>query len=768
MNTSVNLIEFLIQDLAVVLIAAGCFGWLCKRLGISVIVGYLAAGIIVGTPQVTFAYVTDMDRIQLLAQLGLIFLMFFIGLGLRVRKLKELGLGVVLATVVTAIGTLTVARFSALLFGFDEATALFLAAMLMVSSSAIVGKLLQDNNLVHQRAGQLALAITLLEDIVAIVLLGYLGSYVAAEQAVGGGMGAIFKMVGLLIAFVVLILLPGIVFLPRWLHRFEQRGGIELETLIVAGLLFAMAWFTLSAGFSIALGAFLCGVILAETERVEAIERAFSGLKDIFVAVFFTAIGMVIDITRLPEALGLIVLGVALAFVVRILAAMIGLLLACEDEEAALKAACCITPIGEFSFVIAGIGVASGVLDGTMQIAAVGISFITSLTSPFLLRHIDQVSRFLRPSRVPLLGRGLEFYRKCWLDFSKRTEGIVVWRLLRPRFWQIGAELLLVTALLLFAKPGEVKFVSWAESTVTWLPFKELFYWLFIALIVLGPIIALYRNVAAMSLLLADFATAEIKGHSIKKRSFEWILRTVGFGLISVWLFNLLPFGQLNLAEWVLFSGIVGALAFFGWRRWVRWHSHAEFSINAAFAEVPEALDDTTESWKRTTEAFGLNLVEATVPPQSSLIGKTLIEANLRRLFGVTVIAMDRQGFFIGEITASQRLFYGDLLYLVGTDEGLSHARALIESVAVDQGGRAAISPLSSAILSRIKLSDQAKWIGSSLAELNWSNQYKVQIVAVNQAEGLLREFGPDLVLRAGDELVVAGSTRAIQGLMSS
>ncbi|HBR95071.1 MAG TPA: hypothetical protein DEA90_13000 [Opitutae bacterium] len=339
---------------------------------------------------ITFPYVTDVVRIQLLSQLGLVFLMFFIGLSLRLRKLRQVGLGVMLATVITALGTLTLARCSALLLGFDETTALFLAAMLMGSSSAIVGKLIYDNQLMHRRAGQLALAMTLLEDIVAIVMLGYLGSYVAMEQASGNaGMGEIFGTVALLIAFVALIILPGIVVLPRWLNRFEKRGGIELETLIVAGLLFAMAWLALSAGYSIALGAFLCGVILAETKRVQAIERSFSGLKDIFVALFFTAIGMAIDVTRFPEALGIIALGVTLAFLVRPIAATLGFLSVCEDEEVAMKAAFCVTPIGEFSFVIAGLGVASGILDDTMQVAAVGISFVTSLLAPMTVKKSD-------------------------------------------------------------------------------------------------------------------------------------------------------------------------------------------------------------------------------------------------------------------------------------------------------------------------------------------------------------------------------------------
>jgi CPA2 family monovalent cation:H+ antiporter-2 len=766
MDPTTDLVDFLIQDLAVVLLAAGLSGWLCKRLGISVIVGYLAAGIIVGTPQITFPYVTDMVRIQLLSQLGLVFLMFFIGMGLRVRKLREVGLGVMLATVVTALGTLTLARASALLLGYNPATSLFLAAMLMGSSSAIVGKLIYDNHLMHRRAGQLALAMTLLEDIVAIVMLGYLGSYVAMEQVSDNGVGEIFTMVALLVAFVALIILPGIVVLPRWLDRFEKRGGIELETLVVAGLLFAFSWLTLSAGYSIALGAFLCGVILAETKRVQAIERAFSGLKDIFVALFFTAIGMAIDVTRFPEALGVIALGVALAFIVRPIAATLGFLSVCEDEEVAMKAAFCITPIGEFSFVIAGLGVASGVLNETMQVAAVGISFVTSLLAPMAVKKSDLWVRLFRPSRISWVGTWLTTYQASWAKVMRSSDRSVLWRLLRPRLWQVGAEWLLVTAVLLFARPLQAKFTEWAQTSLHWLPMSELVYWLAISLLILGPIIALYRNISAMAMLLADYIATKLKKQPESLSRIEVVFRWAGLISLSLWLVNLLPIGSIDAGEWVILLVVLGITLSYGWRNWVRWHSHAEHSIKSAFAEELKPESPVAKLSKKVNEELGLNILEVEVPVRAGIIGQTMGELNLRRLFDVSVVSIDRQGHSLKKISASEALYAGDRLYLVGSAENLEKAVELI--TAPSDSDESTNTNLSTAILTKLIIAESSPWAGRSLSELNWPARFGIQVVGIRRGDKLQVSFSANDQLQVDDELTLAGPLNAIEALLDA
>ncbi|MDQ8196047.1 cation:proton antiporter [Coraliomargarita sp. SDUM461004] len=762
-DSTAHLIEFLIQDLAVVLIAAGLSGWLCKRLGISVVVGYLAAGILVGTPQITFPYVTDAGRIQLLAQLGLIFLMFSIGLGLGLRKIKQIGFGVVLATAATALLVLMLSRTAAMLLGVNEGTALFLGAMIMGSSSAIVGKLIYDSQLAHQRSGQLALAMSLLEDIVAIVMLTYLSSYAAMEQSSSGGLGAIVTQVSLLLVFVVIIVLPGIAVLPRWLRRFEKIGGVELETLIVAGILFGLSWLTLSAGFSIALGAFLFGVILAETTRAQVIEKAFSGLKDIFVAVFFTATGMAIDILRLPEALGLIALGVVLALLVRPIAATFGFLLACEDEKVAVKAALCVTPIGEFAFVIAGLGVAAGVLEEKIQVAAVGIAFVTSLCSPLVAKQGDRLSQLLRPSRIRWLGRCLSLYQSSWSKVSQHSDRSVLWKILRPRVWQISAEWLLVTGVLLFAHPLEPKFTEWMESNLAWLPLASLIYRLAIALIVLAPVIALYRNISAVAMILADGVPIKACKTPENRHRLELVFQLTGLLLLTVWLLFLFSFGSMRIGDWLLFALLLSLAAIGGWRKWVRWHSHAEFSIKSALAEEVEEDSRVDHLSKKMGNELGLDLFETEVPVRSIVVGQSLGQLNLRRRFDVSVIAIDRQGFLISDLAASEKLYARDHIYMVGSTERLKDAIKMIQEVAPDKNEHDL--HLQSAILSKVVVSESSSWTGRTLDELDWPNRFGLQIVGIQRAGQLQSNFKADEHLQVGDELTLAGSSSAVKAL---
>ena len=205
-----------IQDLAVILVVAGVVGWICQRLGLSVIVGFLAAGMVVGPYTPPFTLVSDVGRIQTLAQIGLVFLMFSIGLRLSVRKLRRMGLGLMVATCAGALIMYYLARLLGAALGWSSTESLFLAGMLMVSSSAIISKILQETGENHERSGQLAMGISVLEDVVAIVMLTLLSSM--AQYGGGGPTASLGHTLGMLGAFVALAGIGGLLLVP-WLLR---------------------------------------------------------------------------------------------------------------------------------------------------------------------------------------------------------------------------------------------------------------------------------------------------------------------------------------------------------------------------------------------------------------------------------------------------------------------------------------------------------------------------------------------------------------------
>ena len=288
----------LIRDLAVVLLIAGAAAWLCRRLGLSAIVGYLVAGAIIGPHTPPFALVADLDRVQTLAQLGLVFLIFSIGLNLSLSRLKRLGLSVILATAIGAVLVLNGGRLFGWALGWGVTASLFLAAMLMVSSSAIISKVLDELNLTHERPGQLALGMTVLEDVVAILMLTLLTSLI---QFGGDKPPPLMPTFGALGAFVVFIALMSLLIMPKLLARVSRGGLPEIRTLLVGGLLLALAWLAVKVGYSLALGAFVFGAIVGSTRYKADIERSFEGLDQTFGAVFFVAVGMLVDFSVLVK-----------------------------------------------------------------------------------------------------------------------------------------------------------------------------------------------------------------------------------------------------------------------------------------------------------------------------------------------------------------------------------------------------------------------------------------------------------------------------------
>ncbi len=281
-------------------------GWLCQRIGLSVVVGFLAAGILVGPGMPYISLVSDVGRIETLAQVGLVFLMFSIGLRLSLRKLRRLGLPLLAAAFLGAIAMYYLSRLLAAALGWGATEGLFLAGVLMISSSAIIGKILHETGLNHERAGQLALGISVLEDVVAVVMLALLESVVqlgGSDARHASEMGTTLLHLG---AFVAMIGIAGLILVPWLLKRMSISMDEELQTLGLAALLFGLAILAQKAGYSLALGAFLLGIIVAETPHRHQVERTFEGMRDVFSAVFFVAIGMQIDVRELLDSAGLI------------------------------------------------------------------------------------------------------------------------------------------------------------------------------------------------------------------------------------------------------------------------------------------------------------------------------------------------------------------------------------------------------------------------------------------------------------------------------
>ncbi|MBE2215151.1 MAG: cation:proton antiporter [Opitutaceae bacterium] len=742
-----------IQDLAVIMIAAAVSGLACKKIGLSPIVGYLLAGIAVGpnTPSYLGA-VADVARVNLFAELGMVFLMFGIGLSFSLRRLRQLGVTVVLAAFGTAFIVFTVARMVAPALGFDGPAALFFAGLFVSSSSAVIGKILAETGSTHDKSSQLALGITLSEDMVAIVMLTLLGSY----SAFGGASAtretsSVLQTLGLFAAFVLVLVTVGLLLVPRVLRRLSRDATTELETIFVAGLLLGLSLMVVRAGYSLALGAFLLGAIIAETPQRAHVDRSFGGLRDMFGAIFFVAIGMSIDVRSMPATAVPIIVSTAIAVLVRSLGASAVLLLLGYDTRTAVRAGVIVTPLGEFGFIIARMGIDAGVVSETLLGAAVGAALFTTLSTPLLARHGERIAAAAERIRIPLFAPALALHRRLLESVQRQSESSILWRLSKKRLVQIGVEVALVTAALIFAEPLIAWIVSRVGPQVVPNVTTAVVCWSALGFLLLIPLIAVWRNVQALAMIVADFLSHQGPALERARGVVTNGLRTLAITALVLWFWNFLPAGG---GLWTT-AGVITVLilvALLLWRRLNYWHSTMEISLNSTLAEEPKkathGLIDRYSPW-------GLHIGEVVLPDRFAWAGRSIGEVGIRKRFGCSVIGIERHGFNLANPGPAAHLFPGDRMLLLGSREQFDMIREEI--------GRAAPAATDddtflNLTLEPVEILPGSSAAGQTLAALNWPRLIGIQVVGHERAGARTITPAGDLVLEVGDQLLVLGT----------
>jgi CPA2 family monovalent cation:H+ antiporter-2 len=752
-----------IQDLAIILAAAAALGWICQRLGLSAVVGYLVAGMVVGPYTPPFKLVSDEASIATAAQVGLVFLMFSIGLRLSLRRLQRLGVGLLLAVGLGAVLTYYATRGLGVAVGLDGTQTLFLAAMLMVSSSAIIGKVLHETGQGHDRAGQLAMGVTVLEDVVAVVMLTVLNSLVllgvsgAGGAVAGSGGGAdLGRTLGGFGAFVVFAGVMGLLIVPWLLRKLSVKADEELQTIATAALLFGLAIIAYRSGYSLALGAFLLGCIVAETPHRHSVERIFEGMRDVFSAVFFVAIGLQIDVGALFGAWWMIIALSAFTLVVRVGAISTGLTLIGTPHRDALRAGMVATPIGEFSFIIAQLGVAAAVVPPVYYPIAVGLSLVTSLTAPLLTRRSDVVAGWITRRRPRWLVTMLESYQD-WLErLRERRAGNLLWKLSRKRVIQIVVELLFVAGLLVFAEPMEAALVRWLGADWLIPGGPRMLFWFVLIAVALVPLFAVWRNVGALALIIAEFSTqGQPPGRQDRMRGLIANgIRLLATMLMVVWVASFAPAGS---AGWTLLGSALVVLAIFLLlrRKLVYWHSELEVGLQDVLGDgTGQRMSATSVPWTGTKhEEWALGVSDCVIPDLAECSGRTLAQLDLRSRFGCTVVGIERQGCMIALPGPQEALFPRDKVLFLGTPEQTAGAKAATGAVSATD-----TSDFDVVGLETITLPPGSRATGATLKGIAPSAAHGVQIAGIRRGPVRILNPGADECLCVGDELLALGT----------
>ncbi|PTX96645.1 cation:proton antiporter [Opitutus sp. ER46] len=744
----------LIQDLAVVLLAASAAAAICRRIGLSVIVGYLFAGIVIGPYTPPFALVSDVNRIQTLSQVGLVFLMFGIGLGLSLSKLGRMGWPTLLATGLGAFFVFMLTRALGHFVGWNSAQSLFIAAMFMVSSSAVIAKVLDELNLSHDRSGQVALSITVLEDVVAVVMLTLL----AARTS--GGDANVGSLLTSMSAFVVLLVGVGLLMVPRLLRRLEARADPEILTITVAGVLFLLSIAAVKAGYSLALGAFLLGAIVAEIPQRAPVEKAFAGMRDLFSSVFFVSIGMLIEIKLLLEVWPWILgLGV-FVLLARAMATGLALILSGSNAHEARRASLLLGPLGEFSFIIAQLGVSTAVLPKQYYPIAVGVSIFTVLLMPLLNRFADPIVGALERAEPRWLQRTLEAYHGWFTQLQNAPTSASAWALVRPRLIQIGGEVLFITGVMTFSRQILAMVVANSESfglaPGTLVPV----FWGVVAVIVLIPLFAVWRNLSAVAMILAESVGGLAPARDRLLTGFKGIaLFAIGF-----WLHAILPTDQLGIWGWIAIS--LAAIVFVGIfsNRLIYWHSQWQTSMRDVLAEDPRgpkvaAAEKLREQREKDLAGWDVELRESVVPDGAPYAGQSLAQLAIPPQFGCTVLEVERNGIVITAIRPDLRLYPGDRVLLLGKEEQtaaaenfLQHARA-----ATDQSHEFEGSVLETFVV------PEGPHAGRTLAASNIGQRTGARVVGIRRGDREIVAPSGDERLDVGDSILVAGTLQEIK-----
>ncbi len=580
-----------IQDLAVIMLVAGVVTVLFHRLKQPVVLGYIVAGFIIGPHTPPFGLIHDEDTIKTLAELGVIFLMFCLGLEFSLRKLFKVGATAFIAAFLEIILMIWIGYEIGQWFDWNTMDSLFLGAILAISSTTIIVKALNDLKMKNQRFAQLIFGVLIVEDILGIGIIALLSS-IAVSGTVSSG--EVFSTVGKLSLFMIVALVIGILLVPRLLAYVAKFESNEMLLITVLGLCFGFCLLVVKLEYSMVLGAFLIGAIMAESRQLIKIERLIEPVRDMFSAIFFVAIGLMIDpqiLLQYAWPIAVITVAVVLG---KMLSCGLGAFIAGNDGRTSLRVGMGLSQIGEFSFIIAALGMTLQVTSDFLYPVAVAVSAITTLLTPYLIRGADPLSLKIAAVMPKRMSRVFGLYGEWLRSIQPQGEGAMLASMIRKIILQVGVNLALVVAIFFAGSYFAARIGGYLESWISDPSWQKALIWGGALLVSLPFLIAAYRKLKALSMLLAEMSVKpEMAGRHTQRvrRVIAELIPILSLLLIFVLLAalsaSILPTNKLL----VLVAVVAAAVAAVLWRWFIRVHTR----MQVALLETLDNHKDTPE-----------------------------------------------------------------------------------------------------------------------------------------------------------------------------
>ncbi len=733
----------IIVDLALILIVAGAAILLFKKLKQPMVLGYIVAGFIIGPHFSLFATITDPQNITIWGDIGIIFLLFALGLEFNFRKLKKVGVTGFVTALTELIGMFFTGFLIGKLFGWSQMNCLFLGGMVSISSTTIIIKAFEDLHLKGKKFTNIVVGVLVVEDLVAIMLL-VIFSTIGVTKTVDSGhlLFSIFKLIFFLVIWFVL----GIYLLPTLLKGIRKLMTPEILLIVSLGLCLGMVVLASAAGFSASLGAFVMGSILSETIESAEIHRMIKPIKNLFVAVFFVSVGIMVDPAVFKDyAMPVIVISLAV-LILKTIFATSGVFLSGQTLKTSMQTGFSLSQIGEFSFIIATLGISMKVIDNYLYQIIVVVSVITTFLSPYVMKLANPAYNKL----VSFLPKNLRLAVEQH-DPGLKTVGLETdWKkMLKAYFSHILFYGIIIVAILLLSLRILLPFcLKQIENPM------------------LARVVPLLVTLGILTPFLHVFVSRRIEPKVYvrlwsdrKSYRASLFIMTLCRYLLAVFCVTFLLW---NYVSWqigipvglVAMSVVIVMLSRFDFKRYKHIETRFLANLNQKSKHhgfvIPESL------------ANDLHSANFEVSAQSALTGKTIGEVQYRENYGVNIVSIFRGEKRINIPGKDEYIFPGDTVVVVGTDEQLSNFATLVET----QGSLfAEYSADEEMDLYQLVVEEGSNLIGKSIRDSEIRDIYKCLVIGIERVPCSIMNPESSTILNCNDVLWIVGNKKKVLDL---
>jgi CPA2 family monovalent cation:H+ antiporter-2 len=746
----------LIRDLALILISGAVVTLIFRKIRQPLVLGYIIAGFLVGPHFHLLPTVTDIENTEVLAEIGVIFLLFSLGLEFSFKKLLRVG-GAASITAFVEIAFITVAGyFTGKWMGWSTMDSLFLGGMLASSSTTIILRAFDELGVKTKKYARIVFGVLVVEDIVVILLMVLLSTIAVTKQFQGGEV--LFTILKLLF-FLALWFIAGIFLLPTLLKKAKPLLDEETLLVLAIGLCLGMVVLATQVGFSAELGAFIMGSIIAETTSAEKVEHLIKPVKVLFGAVFFVSVGMMIEPAAIVQYGGPVIAVTMLVLFGKLFSTTLGALLSGQPLRQSVQVGMSMAQIGEFAFIVATLGLSLGVISDFLFPVAVGASAITTFTTPYLIKYADAVYRFLERVLPPSLVKRLNDYSSSAQDIRAESK----WKLVLRSYAAIliSNGIIVLALMLLSLKLLLPMLTSRIEGTVI--------------ASAAGLLISLALSSPFLWALMAkrpnNMAYKEMWLEKQYSRGPLLLLETgrvlLGVVLIAFWVFRIF---DTQLAILVVVP-IIFIVFFIFTRRIQAFYQQIEerFLKNlharetAAYSGLPGSISRQSAEFQSQLMPWDAHIVQLEVSPQADYIGKKFSELRWREQYGINIVYIKRGERLLNTPGRDHLLLPFDEVGLIATDEQLQVFKPVFDS---QEPAEKKPIDASDITLEKLVVDEHTQLKGMDIRSSHIRERTNGLVIGIERNRERILNPDSSTVFEWGDIVMIAGEKKKIQALI--